>query len=156
MDTILNLTENSCKALVIQTVVSQSLTGLSTASVYTFLGNSEKEPLNDDGTPGAYFTCHAETAERAVPNTRIDWWKVKTNLVLVQPMAESDYATRGLIANNIFDAFLNDSGSVSLTNAYSSSFVCGDRYDEKYSSATVDNEWVQMLELTLLVSPNKA
>ena len=154
MDTIENLTETACKTLAIQTIVSQSL-NISTGSVYTFLGNDTKEPLNSDGTPGPYLTCHAELAERAVSNTRIDWWKVKTNIVLVQPMHESDYLTRGLIANNIFDAFLNVSGSYNLTNTISGSFTCGDVYDETYTNATIEGEWVQMVTFTMLASPNK-
>lgn len=152
MDSILNLTEAACAGLVIQTIISQSL-NIATGSVYTFLGNSEREPLDITGSPTPYVTCHAEMAERVVPSTRIDWWKVKTNIVVVQPMHESDYATRGQIANNIFDAFLNVSGSRNVTIALPT-FLCADIYDETYTNSTIENDWVQMITATFLVSPN--
>jgi len=151
MDDILITVENACAEYVRQTVISQSL-AVSSSYIYKFLGSQEIEPLDTDGEPAPYITVHAESADRAIPNQRIDWWKVKTNIVVVQPMSTGAESTRGQIANTIFNAFLDDNAPIYLTNA-TSSFSCADLYDESSNHVINGSDWVQMLTFVLLASP---
>ena len=141
MTSILIETEKACYNLAQQTLVSASLT----ASVYMGIDNNEKQ--------APAVIVQAENAERLYKE--MDIWKVKTNIIVGELAADTDRSNIGILANTIFDAFLNVSASLNLTSATTGSFTCYDIIQPDYVNSTEQDAWLQMVSFTTICCPSK-
>jgi hypothetical protein len=140
----LQVTENACKALVVATIVSQSLS-IPTTSVFTGIAT------DDDALP--CVVCYASSAPELEPNSKIDWWKVKVNVVVFHPAGRSERDTANDEARKIHDAFFSTTARNVLTNI-TGSIVVADILDRSYFATVQQDAWAQGIEFMAAITPH--
>lgn len=143
---ILPIVENACKLFVQDRIVSSSLS-IPTYSVFTGISS------DDDAMP--CVICYAESAEELEPNDELDWWRVKTNILVFHPAKRSVRDTALNDASLIFDSFFDVDGAVNLQNITSSFGVAKAGIQNRRIFNAVDGDaWAQSIEFSLVCSPN--